>query len=134
MVRGKVTATAMAMDAAKDTSPSAIRPMPSNDQSDVAHPLRNGEVVLQLGPVCIETAARQAWRRVVERLTTRQERASILEAALLREFIEATDFSRMRCEHQELAGGLRCQVRLRWAPDGQVHWELCPLCSTNGPQ
>jgi hypothetical protein len=59
---------------------------------------------------------------------------STLEATLLREFIEATDFARMRSEHQELAGGLRCQVRLYWAPDGGVRWELHHLRGDKGPQ
>jgi hypothetical protein len=40
----------------------------------------------------------------------------------------------MRFEHQELAGGLRCQVRLHWAPDGGVRWELFHLRGENGPQ
>ena len=108
--------------------------MPTKDRGDVAHFMRSGEVVLQIGPICIETAARQAWRRIVEKLTTRHDMRSMLEATLLREFIEATDFARMRSEHQELAGGLRCQIRLYWAPDGGVRWELFHLCGDKGPQ
>lgn len=108
--------------------------MPTRDRDDVAHLMRGSEVVLQLGPVCIETAARQAWRRIVEKLTAHHDMTSMRQATLLREFIEATDFARMRSEHQELAGGLRCQVRLHWAPDGGVRWELLPLHGENGPQ
>ena len=108
--------------------------MPTDDRGDVSHLIREGEVVLQLGPVCIETAARQAWRRIVEKLIARQDMTSMRQATLLREFIEATDFARMRSEHQELAGGLRCQVRLRRAPDGGVRWELLHLHGENGPQ
>ena len=108
--------------------------MPTDDRDDVAYFMRSGEVILQLGPVCIETAARQAWRRIVEKLTTRHDMTSMRQATLLREFIEATDFARMRSEHQELAGGLRCQVRLHWAPDGGVRWELYHLHGDKGPQ
>ena len=108
--------------------------MPTKDRGDVAHFMRSGEVVLQIGPICIETAARQTWRRIVEKLTAGKDMTSMRQASLLREFIEATDFARMRSEHQELAGGLRCQVRLHWAPDGGVRWELFHLRGENGPQ
>lgn len=108
--------------------------MPTDNRGDVGHFMPGSEVVLQLGPVCIETAARQAWRRIVEKLTAGKDMTSMRQASLLREFIEATDFARMRSEHQELAGGLRCQVRLHWAPDGGVRWELFHLRGENGPQ
>ncbi len=67
---------------------------------------------------CIETAAKAAHRRIQSRLfqlnqslSQFRENAQLLE--LLEDFLRETDFSKLRVDHPELAGGHPRQVTLK---------------------
>jgi hypothetical protein len=88
--------------------------------------LPNGDVVLRLGQGCIQTCARRARREIVDALLAGNANGVPIEPVieLLDLFLQTTDFRRLRAEHPQLAGEVRCRVRLSRTPDGAVRWEI----------
>jgi hypothetical protein len=91
------------------------------------------EVVLHVGPVCIETAARRAWTELVQALVA-GERDADAASRMLRDFLASTDFAKLRARHPELAGGRSRTVRLRRDENGGIVWELVAEEGQAGPQ
>jgi hypothetical protein len=86
--------------------------------------LANGDVVIRLGDVCIQTAARRARSELVNELLDDPKVGSEASIGLLERFLETSDFREMRSRHPELAGGTRCCVQLHQGQDGTVTWEV----------
>lgn len=88
--------------------------------------LSNGDVVLHLEETCIQTTAKKAHRELVTLCIEQGETDAGIEAAveLLCDFLQTTDFARVRSEHPELAGGTACSVRLIRGGEGKVDWEV----------
>jgi len=82
------------------------------------------EVLVELDTHCIETEARRLFQELMERvLDDAAPRAEDQRAIqLLKEFLEQEDFSRIRAEDPELAGGHNLVVRVHRDHDGQVRW------------
>ncbi len=89
--------------------------------------LSNGDVVLRLQNVCIQTAAKRARAQLVAACFSGNEAEGPIEAPLdlLGCFLERTDFNQLRSQHHELEGGSECRVKLHQGEDGAVHWEIC---------
>jgi hypothetical protein len=87
--------------------------------------LADGSMVLTLGEGCIQTTARRAHRELVLALIEGRARGAAIEAlaAMLERFLSTTDFPALRTGRPELAGGVRCRVRL-YRRGGDVRWEL----------
>lgn len=88
--------------------------------------LSDGSVVLTVGECCIQTAAKRAHREVTAALLEGRAATDTLGALAdtLERFLGATDFSALRADHPELAGGSPRQVRLRRREDGSVGWSV----------
>jgi hypothetical protein len=87
---------------------------------------KDGSVVLSLGEVCIQTAAKRAHRALVTAiLDGRSEDSNEARAVeTLEHFLTATDFASLRSGHPSLAGGVTCRVRVGGGRDGAVRWEI----------
>lgn len=91
---------------------------------DAAAPVlaAGGDVVLHLGDVCIQKAARRAYDALVS--SEAEDRSTVRAVDLLVRFLQTTDFAALRVAHPVLAGGTACRVRLFRREDGQVGWEI----------
>jgi hypothetical protein len=88
--------------------------------------LSDGSLILTVGESCIQTAAKRAHREVTAALLEGRAKATALGALadMLERFLGTTDFSALRTEHPELAGGTPCRVRLRRRENGSVGWSV----------
>jgi len=86
--------------------------------------LTNGDVVLRLDDVCIQTAAKRARSDLVAGYLDEPEAGAEATIGLLERFLETSDFRKLRSRYPELAGGTRCCVRLHQRQDGKVTWEV----------
>ena len=88
--------------------------------------LPNGDVVLRLDTVCIQTAAKRARDELVAGYLDTPDPEPGVEApiGLLERFLETTNFREIRARQPELAGGTQCCVRLHQCQDGTVRWEV----------
>lgn len=86
----------------------------------------DGSVVLSLGEVCIQTAAKRAHRALVAAiLEGRSEDPNEARAVeTLERFLASTDFASLRSRHPSVAGGVTCRVRVGGSGDGAVRWEI----------
>jgi len=84
------------------------------------------DIVLELSTHCIETAARNQYRRLLDSILQSQERDSNLEEqlAILKEFLEQTDFSELRGVYPELAGGSAVHASVYREASGRVSWKI----------
>ena len=87
--------------------------------------LSGGSLVLTVGEGCIHTAAKRAHRELTtvppeggSSTVTPCDIGSLTDT--LERFLTTTDFSTLRAEHPELAGGTRCLVRLLRCENGRV--------------
>ena len=87
---------------------------------------KDGSVVLSLGEVCIQMAAKRAHRALVTAiLEGRSEDPNEARAVeTLERFLTGTDFASLRSGHPSLAGGVTCRVRVGGSRDGAVRWEI----------
>ncbi|RLB64594.1 MAG: tRNA (N6-threonylcarbamoyladenosine(37)-N6)-methyltransferase TrmO [Deltaproteobacteria bacterium] len=87
----------------------------------------DGDVVLRLQDVCVQTAAKGVRDELVARCLDGADADLSVAGSieLLGRFLETTDFRKLRSEHPELAGGTRCEVQLHRCEDGTVTWEIC---------
>jgi len=83
-------------------------------------------IVLDLSDHCIETAAKREYRRLVDVAMVLEGDDPNLEERLtvLKEFLEETDFSRLRGQRPDLAGGAPVRVSVSRLPSGQVGWTI----------
>jgi len=88
--------------------------------------LSDGSLVLTVGECCIQTAAKRAHREVTAALLEDRAVTATLEvlADMLERFLLGTDFSVLRADHPELAGGTPCRVRLHQCENGSVGWSV----------
>lgn len=92
------------------------------DPSGFFNLLDDGSLELILEDACIQTTAKRAHRAITIALI--EDRASeavvgpVLE--MLESFLRGTDFGVLRSAHPELAGGVRCRVRLFRQADGTI--------------
>jgi len=88
--------------------------------------LSDGSLVPEVRECCIQTAAKRALREVTAALLEGSSATATLGAiaAVLERFVGAIDFSALRADHPELAGGTPCEVRLRRSEDGSVGWSV----------
>jgi hypothetical protein len=86
--------------------------------------LANGDVVLRLDDVCIQTAAKRARSDLLAGYLDEPEAEAEKTIGVLECFLETSDFRSMRSRHPELAGGTQCCVRLHQCQDGTVTWEV----------
>jgi hypothetical protein len=88
--------------------------------------LSDGGLVLKLGDVCIQTAARKAHRELVQELLDEGTAVHAHESLVdtLAAFLDNTDFAALRATHPELAGGIPCLVKLRLDRNGSVRWKV----------
>lgn len=97
--------------------------MPSELSCDL---LSSGALLLVLGELCIQGAARRAHCSVTRALLAQEATDGRLAAAAetLERFLTTTDFAALRSRHPELAGGHACRVRLERKQDGSVSWQV----------
>jgi hypothetical protein len=88
--------------------------------------LSDGGLVLKLGEVCIQTAAKNAHRQLVQELLGGGAACCAREALvdMLAGFLDGTDFAALRAAHPLLAGGTPCRVKLHRDRDGVVLWKV----------
>jgi len=88
--------------------------------------LSAGSLTLTVSACCIQTAAKRAHREVTAALLEDRAATATLEAlaATLERSLCMTDFSVLRVEHPELAGGTPCRIMLRRRKDGSVDWSV----------
>lgn len=88
--------------------------------------LSDGSLVLTVGECCIQTAAKRAHREVTVALLDGSDATATLGplADMLERFLTTTDFSALRAEHPELAGGSPFRVRLERCEDESVGWKV----------
>lgn len=75
--------------------------------------LSDGGVELILEDACVETTARLAYREIMDALLEEkagEQMHAVLEA--LEVFLLRTNFGEVRSAYPELAGGIRCRVKL----------------------
>lgn len=97
------------------------------------------KVVLDLSQHCIETAARQVQRRLLQehlqsRSPSEESEATaddhgqplrLRQLELVQDFIERADFGALRARHALLRGGSPAvRVTLQWGADGRAQWSL----------
>jgi hypothetical protein len=88
--------------------------------------LSDGSLVLTVGKGCIQTAAKRVHREIsVALLEGRATTATLgVYADTLERFLSTTDFSVLRTNHPDLAGGTECRVKFWQREDGGVDWEV----------
>ncbi|MBN1652407.1 MAG: hypothetical protein JXA30_01390 [Deltaproteobacteria bacterium] len=96
------------------------------DQNYIYHLPSEGEVVLMLRDACIQSTAKRALRLITDGLITDRFAGARYETAveILKQFLESNDFGRLRARHPELRGEFEQPVRVYFAADKTVHWQL----------
>ena len=90
--------------------------------------VRSVRVVLDLSFHCVQTAARKEHARLEQLLLAgRPELEAQERLMLLGEFLESTDFKKLRAERPELAGGTPVQLEVWRTPSGGVEWSILGL-------
>lgn len=86
--------------------------------------LPDGSVELILEDACIQTTAKRLHRAITMALIEDRTSEAVVGPVLevLESFLHRTDFGALRSAHPELAGGVRCRVRLFRQADGTVRW------------
>lgn len=91
----------------------------------------NDVILLDLSTCCIETAAKRAHRQMVDFLANAHESQSQdqleetkKQIELVLEFLETTDFAKLRSCQPELAGSSSVCVRLYRSETGKIVWDI----------
>jgi hypothetical protein len=88
--------------------------------------LPNGEIILTIDEVCIQTTAKRARQQLVDELLADKVTGDNADKAveLLARFLETADFGHLRANHPELCAGAQSRVKLSVSADAGVRWEV----------
>jgi hypothetical protein len=83
-------------------------------------------VILELFQHCIETAAKRAYHHLAHTIAEDERICLELQEklTLLQDFLESSDFSKLRSEHPQIAGGTHTRVRLQRCKSGKITWRF----------
>jgi len=83
-------------------------------------------IILHIKTHCIETEARNEFKRLMDSFFTDDDTEGLIEARIevLRAFIEQSDFARLRSSDSRFSGEVESEVMLKWGESGTVLHEF----------